>query len=262
MGVSLCSLGSLIFLGPRPVRVLDACCLFPQHMLAIIPLIGWVPGEVRALTGAQSWDPNGISSPHPPLETEMEAVACTYPWNSCGWCPVAWQHTLMEKEAPKATPPPSSWASQKWCLASFRPRLLPFFPYFLGCGEPHPCPLRQLIYVHSPSWLLKPKSQQLALAHPNIWASQAGESDSNDNHLCRSRSNWPSRNQGLCSPLRLQSSCSVLADPLANDGTSPGAHVPSPLLSLSFFFFFALSYPDIKRFSCPFWTLRSSSRDQ
>ena len=151
MAVSLCSLCSLIFLGLRPVRVLDACCLFPQCMLAIIPLTGWVPGEVGAVAGAQSWDPNGISSPHPPLETEMEAVACTYPWNSCGWCPVAWQHTLMEKEAPKATPPPSSWASQKWCLASFRPRLLPFFPYFLGCGEPHPCPLRQLIYVHSPS---------------------------------------------------------------------------------------------------------------
>ena len=58
----------------------------------------------------------------------------------------------------------------------------------------------------APSWLLKPKSQHLALAHPDRGASQAAGSGSNDNRLCGSLSNWPSRNQRLCSPPRLQGS--------------------------------------------------------
>ena len=135
--------------------------------------------------------------------------------------------------------------------------LLPELPWLWGTTLVSPQAVsRQLISVHSPSWLLKPKSQQLALTHPAEEYLRLGSLAAMTTTCAGLSPTDPPETSWLCSPLRLQGSCSVLADLPANDGTSqcvetsplsqlpPGAQVPSPLLSLSFFFFFALSYPD------------------
>ena len=53
VGESLCSLHESSIFGARAVFGLDACYIFPQGVLAIIPLIGGVIGVVvtRACTG-------------------------------------------------------------------------------------------------------------------------------------------------------------------------------------------------------------------
>ena len=55
VGMSLCSLhvNSLIFFGVKAVFSMDACHVFPQCILAVIPLIGGVTDVVvtRACTG-------------------------------------------------------------------------------------------------------------------------------------------------------------------------------------------------------------------
>ena len=53
VGVSLCSLHESNSFGARAVFSMDACHIFPQCVLAVIPLIGGVIGLVvtRAFTG-------------------------------------------------------------------------------------------------------------------------------------------------------------------------------------------------------------------
>ena len=57
--LSLCSLHGFSIFGARAVFSMDACCLFPQYMLAIIPLIGGVTGVVvtTACTGYRAGPP-------------------------------------------------------------------------------------------------------------------------------------------------------------------------------------------------------------
>ena len=53
VGVSLCDLHGFYIFGLRAVSSMDACCLFSQSVLAIIPLISSVTGVVliRACIG-------------------------------------------------------------------------------------------------------------------------------------------------------------------------------------------------------------------
>ena len=74
VGVSLCSLCGFNIFGARAVLSMDACCLFPQCVLAVIPLIGgvrmrWlVPGRGVLAGGGGSCTPPehmmGAEVPH------------------------------------------------------------------------------------------------------------------------------------------------------------------------------------------------------
>ena len=67
MQATLCSLCGFIIFGTRTVFSMDACCLFPQHVLAITPLMGvqmqWLvstPGFLAAAAVCDHpWSPKG-----------------------------------------------------------------------------------------------------------------------------------------------------------------------------------------------------------
>ena len=127
------------FFGRRTVLGFDACHLFPQHMLAIFPLMGvcscvgvWhVHSPGRHLAPSHGWfgsggepgilqgrwgkwpasthstlgDGSGIC-PCLPLGSEVAASAYTYPWSSCRQYPATSEYT--DKEAPMGACP-STW---------------------------------------------------------------------------------------------------------------------------------------------------------
>ena len=88
---------SFIWFGMRAVTGLGACCLFPQRVLAVIPLIEDV--QVRGLHrlqegGGSSWCPIPAPSAAGAVcvglwSLKMAAEAHTHPWSMCRWRPAA-----------------------------------------------------------------------------------------------------------------------------------------------------------------------------
>ena len=67
MQAALCSLCGFNIFGTRAVFSMDACCLFPQHVLAITPLMG----GADTVAGVHSW-------------FLAAAAACDHPWSPRG----------------------------------------------------------------------------------------------------------------------------------------------------------------------------------
>ena len=133
----------LIFFGMRAVFGLDPCSLFPQCLLAIIPLIGGVQvrgsctlqvrrGQWLAPSSGTLGSGSGLC---PPLESEMAAAAHARPQSSCRQC----LRVCVEKDAPMAARPPTVSP----CLSGGpRPSTSHPSPFRLSpCSQPQSSPL-------------------------------------------------------------------------------------------------------------------------
>ena len=172
----------------RAVFGVDACHLFPECVLAIIPLMEGVqvhgpcalPGGGGQLLASgcgtlSSSNLHLLRGRCPSLDSKMAAAAHAWPWSSCRWCCATWEH--VEKEAPMAGLPLSSRTPQQWSLASL---VGPgFFPYSLGCSTPQRNPLRlssrSKPQPSSQGLPPKPEPQHPACACPPRQATQAGD---------------------------------------------------------------------------------------
>ena len=155
---------SFIFFGMRAVTGLGACCLFPQHMLAVIPLIEDVQvSDLHRLQegGGSSW------CPIPGPSAAAAAAACVCLWSlrweqrltpAPGVCvggallPEIVQRKKLLLQSPLFSFPPP------------RPNNSPgSFPYSLSCGDhtliPSGCP-----HTTHPSTLLGLTSEARASA--------------------------------------------------------------------------------------------------
>ena len=131
----------------------------------------------------------------------------------------------------------------------------------VSCSQPQFSPLGLIseVCASAPSSHL---NQQMCFSGWRVW-------DRGTDHLCRSLFILAATKQLLCSPLRLWSSHSVVADLLLVRGcprvqepflfysSFPGAQLPSRLFS--YFLLLLFSYQVTWRLSCLFKSLRSSS---
>ena len=108
---------SFTFFGMRAVTGLGACCLFPQRVLPIIPLVG--DAQVRGLHrlqegGGSSWCP--IPGPSAAVAVcislwslKMAAEAHTHPWSVCRCALLpesVWRKKLLWQSPLFLCPPP------------------------------------------------------------------------------------------------------------------------------------------------------------
>ena len=167
---------------------LDACCLFPQHVLAIIPLIWcvqvWWPlcplGTVRAGLGIYLWVSKGWPWPlSPPLEpTMVAAVTGTHPWNSCRWCSVAGEgKKFLQWSFPSHCKPPKVDLALCWAQASSIYTLMCHSPAasgYLYAAMPGPFPssdLWNLSFSPQPPPILANKYLKLGSTRRQCWPS-------------------------------------------------------------------------------------------
>ena len=158
-----------------------------------------------------------------------------------------------EKEAPMAVLSLSSRAPQQWRLALLAGPAS--FPYSLGCGTPHPSPLRLSPCSQPQSfpqlWPSKLEPQHPAPTHLSGWVSQAVECQAVAPIICAGLSPLCPPESGCCTLLQgskapaLSWLVSLLVRGLPSvpktflcHSPLPGGQVPFWFLSLSFFSFF------------------------
>lgn len=141
---------------------LDACCLFPQCVLAIIPLIegGQVHGLCVLLGRWREWLAPSTSTCLWSLKcqwwlclTLMQVVPCCL-------------RVLIQKRKLLCL-----CTSKQWCLACLDGLWLLLACQFLGCGAPYARPFRLYPHHQSPSssrvWPPRLKPQPPAPTHPS-----------------------------------------------------------------------------------------------
>ena len=180
MGASLHSLYGFNIFVARAAFSLGACCLFPQCVLAIIPLLGgvqvWRP--TRAPGAHARWGqwlvPASISlcsssaGPCLPLEPVMVVAACARPQSSCRQWPVAWVHAQGKKLLWWSCPSPRVPTPTMAPCFSGGPRLLPHKPSVATLQHFQSVSTRPTPVLSLGAWASAPSPYR-------GWASQAGE---------------------------------------------------------------------------------------